>query len=224
MSKNQITPNGFSIIVPSKEKPYTGIFGKPVAAPLARAAFVNLGTPVGAPGQKPKYGLALLTPKNEGLHNKTLDQQKVHLKAIQDMCKLMAADFWGDKAGEMAAKIKRGIFGDGDRSSTGKVYEGYPGCHVINARNAYPNGHAQGWKLLNKGWVPEQIEGGMIVRCVVQPFLNNDGFSYSLRDLMVVHDDGVRFGGAPDSSHLIEELEGAAAAADANISGFGSVV
>lgn len=212
------TPNGFSIQIPTKDKPFSGIYGKDVASPLGRIAFVNLVRPAGRPGDKPKYGVALLVPKAEGLHDKTLEQQTAHLKEIQEMCKLMIQDLWGANAAENVKKIKRGIFGDGDSpSTTGKVYEGYPGNRVINARSGMPLGHSQGWRILNEGMEVERFEGGMICRLTLQPYLNADGFSYSLRAIKLIKDDGVRFGGAPDPTGVIDHLDEAVAAASADM-------
>jgi len=123
------TSNGFFIQVPTKEKPFSGIFGTDVATPLGRLAFANtLVTPAAATAsQKAKYGTAFLIPKDTGLHDKTFEQQKVHIKAIQDMCKLMVQDLWGDRAEQMLKLIKRRTFLDGDLpTSSGKVYDGYP--------------------------------------------------------------------------------------------------
>lgn len=213
------TANGFTL-----NTQWGGIFGTDIATALGRIAFISLDKPTGLNGQTPKYGLALLTPKKEGLHDKTIEQQVTHLKAIQEMCKLMVQDLWGARAEEMLKKTKRGIFVDGDTaSSTGKVYEGYPGNWVINARNASPAGHSRGWKILNPGMAPESFESGMICRLTVQPYLGPDGFSYSLRAIKMVKDDGVRFGGAPDPTGVIDNLDAAVAAASANIGEFGAL-
>ncbi len=134
------------------------------------------------------------------------------------MCKLMAQDLWGANAEENLKKIKRGYFGDGDSpSTTGKVYDGYAGTRVINARNGKPRGHNQGWRILNEGMEPEQFEAGMICRLTLQPFLNSDGYSYSLRAIKFIKDDGVRFGGAPDPASVMDHLDNAVAAVSANL-------
>lgn len=200
------TKNGFTL-----NAKWGGIFGMDIASPLGRIAFVSLDKPTGQNGQTPKYGLALLVSKTD-------EAQKAHLKAIQEMCKLMVNDLWGDRAEEMVKKIKRGFFSNGDTpSSTGLVYEGYAGNWVINARNANPNGHSRGFKILNPGMAPESFESGMICRLTIQPYLNADGFSYSLRAIKLVKDDGVRYGGAPDPTGVIDHLDEAVAAASADM-------
>jgi len=205
------TANGFTL-----NPKWGGIFGVDIATPLGRLAFVNLDKPTGQNGQTPKYGVAFLMPKGEGLHTKSYEEQKKHLVAMQEQAKLMIQDLWGARAAEMVKKMKRGIFVDGDvASSTGKVYEGYPGNWVINPRNAEPNGHSRGWKILNDGMSPEMFESGMICRLTVQPYLGVDGFSYSLRAIKLVHDDGVKFGGAPDPSGVIDNLDEAIQAVNA---------
>jgi len=194
------TANGFFI---NKGEGFIGIFGKDCVTPVGRIAFVNLETPTGKP--TPKYGLSLLVDKKD-------EASKAELKAIQEMGKLMLVDLWGDKAADMAKKIKRPVFGDGDEpSNTGKVYEGYPGNWVISARNQYSHEHARGFKILNN-MLPGQFQSGMLCRLVVCPYLNADGFSYSLRAIKLVKDDGVRFGGAPDPSSLLANLDDAVAA------------
>jgi len=199
------TPNGFSI---NKGDNYIGIFGKDIPSPLGRIAFVDtLTKAAGTP--TPKFGVALLIDKND-------EAQKPELKAIQEMAKLMAIDLWGEQAANMLKKIKRNVFSNGDEpSSTGKIYEGYPGNWVINARNAYPAGHAKGFKVYGNFEV-EQFQSGMICRLVISPYLNSDGFSYTLRAIKMVKDDGVRFGGAPDPTNLLDNLDQAVAAVTTN--------
>lgn len=200
------TANGFTL-----NPKWGGIYGQDIASPLGRIAFVSLDKATGQNGQTPKYGLALLVSKTD-------EAQKVYLKKMMDMMKLMIKDLWGDRAAEMIKKIKRGFFADGDASSsTGKTYEGYPGNWVINARNAEPNGHSQGFKILNAGMAPEAFEGGMICRLTVQPYLNADGFSQSLRAVKLIKDDGIRFGGAPDPTGVIDHLDEAVAAASVDM-------
>jgi len=82
-----------------------------------------------------------------------------------------------------------------------------------------PEGHSRGWKILNPGLSPESFEGGMICRLTVQPYLNQDGFSYSLRAIKLVKDDGVRFGGAPDPSGVMDHLDEAVSAVNADMGG-----
>lgn len=205
------TANGFVIHkgVDENGVPYSGIFGKDIPTPVGRIAFVNLAQPAGA-GNKAKYGLALLVSKTD-------EKQKPELRAIQEMAKLLALDFWGDKAADMSKRITRPIFGNGDEpSSTGKVYEGYPGHWVINAKNKKGAEHAQGFKVLGNMLV-DQFQAGMLCRLVVSPYLNKDGFSYTLRAIKLVSDDGVRFGGAPDPSSLLDNLDDAVAAVNSSV-------
>lgn len=202
---DKTTANGFYI---SKGDNYIGIFGKDCVTPVGRIAFVDtLVTPQGTP--TPKFGVTLLASKTD-------EKAKPELKAIQEMARLMALDLWGDRAQEMLKKIKRPFLNDGDEpSSTGKVYEGFPGNWVINARNKFNHEHTKGFKILNN-MLPEQFQAGMLCRLVVSPYLNSDGFSYSLRAIKFVSDDGVRFGGAPDPSSLLENLDDAVAAVQSN--------
>ncbi len=209
MSKNDKTPNGFSINKGTDLSgvPFSGIFGTDTVTPVGRIAFVDLVTPK---GQRPKYGLALLVSKTD-------EKAKPELKALQEKCKLMAIDFWGDKAGDMLKKAKRPFLGNGDEpSSTGKIYEGYAGNWVINARNKNSSDHAQGFKVLGN-MLPDQFQSGMLCRLVVAPYLNADGYSYTLRAIKLVNDDGVRFGGAPDPTGLLDNLDDAVSAVNSNI-------
>ncbi len=200
---DKTTANGFYI---HKGEGFSGIFGKDIPSPVGRIAFVNLVTPTGKP--TPKYGLALLVDKTD-------EKAKADLKAIQEMDKLMALDFWGEKAGDMLKKVKRTFFGNGDEpSSTGKIYEGYEGMWVINARNANSHENARGFKILGN-MLPDQFQSGMLCRLVICPYLNPDGYSYTLRAIKLVKDDGVRFGGAPDPTSLIDNLDEAVAAVNA---------
>lgn len=201
MAEKNKTPNGFSLNIGDG---YSGIFGKDILTPVGRIAFVNLVTPTGKP--TPKYGLSLLVDKKD-------ETAKSELKAIQEMCKLMVVDFWGDRAGEMIKKIKRPIFGDGDSpSSTGKMYEGYAGNFVLNARNQHPPEHPRGFKIAGNNIMREQFQSGMLCRLNVSPYLNADGFSYTLRAIKLIKDDGVRFGGAPDPTGLLDAVDDAAGA------------
>lgn len=213
---NTKSPNGFTVQVWTKDRPYSGIYGTDIASPLGRIAFVSLATAVGAPGQKPKFGLSLLVPKKEGLGDKSFENQKEFLVGIQKQCLLMAQDLWGDKAQDNLKLIKRQFLRNGDdESSNGKTYEGYPGNYVIIARNAMPLGHNRGWKILNPDKTVDSFESGMICRLTIQPYLNADGFSYALRAIKLIKDDGVRFGGAPDPSSTIDHLDEAVAAVSA---------
>lgn len=216
MSKNtkNKTANGFTIHSGTGKNgiPYSGIYGTALATSLGRIAFVNLAAPSGV-GDQAKYSVAHLTPKDSPENEKNM------LRAIQTICKLMMVDFWGDKAGDLFKRIKRPILVDGDEpSSTGKIYDGYPGNWIINAKNKFPAGHTQGFKILNPNMLPEQFESGMICRLVVTPYLNADGFSYGLNDIKFISakDDGVRFSGVPDSSGLIDHLDEAVAAVNSN--------
>jgi hypothetical protein len=191
---DKTTKNGFFI---SKGEGYVGIHGKDILTPPGRIAFVNLVTPTGSP--TPKYGLSLLVDKND-------QQAQKQLAEIKTMGKLMAVDLWGENAGTMIKKIKRPIFGDGDEpSSTGKTYEGYPGNLIINARNKNNHESARGFKI-HGNMLPDQFQSGMICWLIVQPYLNADGFSYTLRGVKLKEDDGKRFGGAPDPSGLFDAL------------------
>lgn len=204
------TANGFAI---HKGDNYSGIFGKPLPTPWGRAAFVStLVTPAGKP--TPKYGLALLVSKTD-------ETQLPEIKAIKDMIKLMALDLWGEQAANMLKKITRPPFKDGDEpSSTGKIYDGYAGNWVMNLRNKHPKGHQYGFKLLPEGMEPEHFEAGMPVRAFVTPYLNSDGVSYSLMSLKYLKDkdDGLRFGGIPDTTSALDSLDEAASAVNADTS------
>lgn len=204
--------NGFTF-----NRQWGGIYGTDLASPLGRIAFVSLDKPTGLNGQTPKYGLSLLVPKDDA-------DQKPFLVGIQTQCKLMISDLWGDKADEMLKKTKRPFLRSGDEpSSTGKVYEGYAGTWVIVARNGKPMGHNQGWRILNPDKTPDSFEGGMICRLTIQPYLGPDGFSYTLRAIKLVKDDGVRFGGAPDPTGVIDHLDEAVAAVSTNVADFGMI-
>lgn len=207
---DKTTANGFYI---NRGDNYIGIYGKDLPSPLGMIAFANnLKTPSGKP--TPKYGVALLVDKNDA-------EQKPQIDAIKNMAKLMAMDLWGDKAGEMLKKIKYPLLKDGNEPSTttGKVYDGYPGNWVINAKNVHNHTHSQGFKIIG-GMEPEQFESGMVCRLTICPYLNSDGFSFKLRAIKYVaaKDKGVRFGGAPDPTGVIDSLDDAVSAAASNAS------
>lgn len=205
---DKTTANGFYI---NRGDNYIGIYGKDIATPLGMIAFANgLATASGKP--KPKFAIALL-------FGKTDESVLPEVTAIKNMAKLMAVDLWGDKAGDMLKRIQYPLFGDGDQPSktTGKVYEGYEGNFVINAKNEFGAGHAKGFKILG-GMEAEQFESGMVCRLTVCPYLNSDGFSYKLRAIKYVadKDKGIRFGGAPDPTGVIDNLDQAVAAVSSN--------
>lgn len=213
MAKDNKTPNGFHIHSGKDENgvPYSGIYGKDTITPIGRLAFVHLATPQGQ-GARAAYSVNLLVDKKN-------EQYIKELKEIQQMCKLMAMDFWGARAEDMLKKIKRPFFINGDEpSSTGKVYDGYPGHWIIQARNKEPKGVTKGFKVLGSK-MAEELEAGMFARLGVTPYLNADGYSYKLRAVRFEGDDGVRFGGAPDPALLFDHLEEAVAAVANDASG-----
>jgi hypothetical protein len=174
------------------------VYGKDIFTPVGRASFVYLAEPQ-APfqaGQDPKYSISLLIPKDD-------ETAKAQLREIQTMCQKLAAQKFGSKIPPFAQPI----FRDGDD----KEYQGYPGNWVIVARNKNKSGHSQGFKILGDV-LPESIEAGMLVRLQVQPMVGQNGFSYKLRGIKLVKDDGVRFSAAPDGASLLEGLDDAVAA------------
>lgn len=195
------TKNGFTL-----NKKWGGIFGKDIASPLGRLAFVSLDKPTGMAGTTPKFGFTLLVDKTD---KKELE----FLKAIQEMYKLMCADLWGAKAPEMVAKFKYPVFRDGDEPSTaGKVYEGFEGKWVLVCKNPRGPGQVNGITIKPDATPIEKFEAGVIVRATIQPYVGPDGVSYQARAVKLVNDDGVRFGGAPDPTGVIDHLDDAVAA------------
>lgn len=205
------TKNGFNLAADK-----TAIWGPDLVSPECRIAFAdNLVTAKSSKeGAKPKFGCTLLASKSD-------EAVKADLKKIQATCALMLQDLFGDKAADAMKTFKanRMYFRDGDTpSATGKIYTGYEGMWAIVAKNEFGAGHSRGFKVIGK--LPEQFESGMIVRASIQPYLNQDGFSWGLRAIKFIKDDGTRFGGAPDASGLLDEFDSAVdAAANSNNSG-----
>lgn len=183
---------------------FGGIHGVDVASPLGRAAFLFLAKK-NTKFKPEKYGLALLIDKTD-------KEQIAQLKVIQAQCKELVTALWGDKAEENLKKIKYPMFVNGDEKSN---LQGYAGHWVINAKNEFGPGHAQGFKILNKDMEPDSFEAGMIIRCTLQPGVGPDGFFYKLRAIKKVKDDGVRFAGGPDAASVIDHLDEAVQAVNA---------
>ena len=173
---------------------YGGLHGEDIPTPVGRAAFVYLDKP-NTKFAPAKYGLTILFDKKD---KKAIEQ----LRAIQAMCTEMATELF---KGKVPKNFEQPIFRDGDGESS--KYEGFPGNWYIVAKND----KRSGFTILDDV-LPEAIEAGMLVRAQVQPYVDPKGFSYKLRGLRLVKDDGVRFKVAPDGTALIKGLDEAVAA------------
>lgn len=192
---------------------FGGVHGNDTITPVGRAAFVYLSKP-NTKFDPPKYGLTILFDKKDA---KAIEQ----LKSIQAMCAEMcdqylktayakektkpAFDAYRKKYLENTAE--QPIFRDGDKVN----YQGFAGHWYIVAKND----KRTGFVLLDEV-LPESIEPGMLVRAQVQPYCDKQGFSYKLRGLKFVKDDGVRFAMGPDGASMLRGLDDAAAAVQAN--------
>jgi hypothetical protein len=181
-----------------------GIHGESIALPrTGRISFPCLVNPGKVYN---KYQVAFLYQKNDAV---ALPQ----LKNIQHMCLAMMTAKFGAKAAEAQKLFKRSIFRDGDSSigmsKDGRIYDGYAGAYVINAAVA-PTKEGTNpidFKKVDKTpEAPSAFKGGMICDGVVQPFLNADGFSYKLKSIRLIKDDGTRWNSF-DSGSLLEDVE-----------------
>lgn len=190
---------------------YRGVYGRDVVLPLARCTFLNLKEP-NTKFNPPKYGLTLLTPKENNPEEKLL-------KDVQNMAKEMFAQLTehlhqidtkekktklslADYRNEFKIRMKYPLFRDGD---TLEKYDGHVGNWVIVAKS----GDITQVKFLD-GRTPNDFAAGQLVRAQVTPYLGPDGFSYQLRVLRLIKDDGVRLaGGGPVDmlSQLDEAVE-----------------
>lgn len=184
------------------ENKFGGLHGEDTFTPWARAAFVNLVTP-SAKFEPPKYGLVLLVPKSVDGFPAECTDKNAQLKVIQTMCKEMAAQMFGDDVPE----LEYPIFNDGDHKDYAE-YDGYAGHWVISARNAEQ-------PIMSAGQNVSGVIAGMWVRAQVQPYLNSKGFSYKLRGLKIVLDDGKRYGKAVSGTSLLDKLDDAVLSAGA---------
>lgn len=189
-----------------------GVHGNDVITPVGRAAFLYLTKrndkfPNPRTG-KGKYGITLLFKKDDEII-------KTQLKAVQDMCVDMANFFaqnqWKKTDKKIPfAKFKESVIAafagqpflrDGDTTK----YEGFSGHWYIVAKNDEISG--AGGIVLQDNRHPEEFEAGMLVRAQVQPYLDKKGFSYKLRRLKLIKDDGFRFAAAagPDLLSSLDE-------------------
>ena len=186
--------------------PKDGVHGNDVVTPVGRCAFLNLDKP-NTTFDPPKYGLTLLFKKDD-------EAAKAQLKAMQAMCLEMADVFaknlWNKtdkkipfakfKEATVAKMAAQPIFRDGDMAK----YESHHGCWYIVAKNA---------KITEvtflDGRIPQEFEPGMLVRCQVQPYVDQKGFAYKLRGIRLVKDDGERFRTAPSGGNLLAAIDDA---------------
>lgn len=195
---------------------YGGMHGEDQASPLGRIAFLYLDKP-NTKFDPPKYGLTHLYDKNN-------EEVKKTLKAIKNHCLEMASEFCKylyekDKPkvslDEFSKSIIAGfagqpIFRDGDLAK----YEGFPGNYYIVAKND---------ALKNITFIGDtantEYEGGQICRIQIQPYLDKKGFSYKLRGIKLVKDDGVRFKKAPPGDSKIKDMDIDSAVEEASMNG-----
>lgn len=187
---------------------YRGIYGKDVVLPLARCTFLNLKEP-NTKFNPPKYGLTLLVQKENNPEENLLQAAKTvcsemlaqlteylhQLDTKEKKTKLSLADY----RKEFKIRMKYPHFRDGDSL---EKYDGHVGNWVIVAKA----GDITKVKILD-GRTPDDFIAGQIVRAQVTPYLGPDGFSYQLRALRLIKDDGVRLagGGAVDMLSQLDD-------------------
>lgn len=183
---------------------------EPLVSPVGRAAFVYLTQPNSRfvrPGSddKPSYGLTVLFPKDD-------EEVKAGLKLIQDRCVELFEEYCRVGYAKTPKKVKyeafkasiregmaaQPIFRDGDTAS----YNGFENTWTMKLSNV----NIDDIKFY-KGQGASDFEAGMRVRAVITPSLSGKGFSYKLRALKLVEDDGVRFVSAPDVVSLLSGLD-----------------
>lgn len=192
------------------------IYGEDVITPKCRAQFVHLvtpNTPRGFENSRKKYRIVLCQPKN--LEGGEKELRKKHLEMCNAMfmqltealhaldtkakkTKLSLADY----RKEYQQKMKYAPYRDGDTSGD---YDGYAGCELIHANAA---GEDKEGRVIDPtdaivfldGIIPQDIKAGMLVRAQIQPCLGEQGFSYTLRRIRLLADDGTRYssGGGTD--------------------------
>jgi len=189
---------------------FGGLHGSDTLTPVGRIAFVNLAKP-NVKFDPPKYGATLLFDKKDETVLKTL-------KSIQALCNDMAEEFCKilfarEKPKMLYPKFKEAIiagfaaqpiFRDGDM----KEYDGFAGNWYIVAKNDKRPGMSGGIKILDDK-MPEEFESGMLVRAQIQPYLDKKGFSYKMRGIRMLADDGIRFSVAPDGASLLAAMDDA---------------
>lgn len=193
---------------------YGGIHGNDIFTPLCRIAFVELVNP-NTKFVPHKYGCTLLADKKD-------ETVKKQLKEIQTMCTAMAeqmiqasyAKLKGVKpelelyrAQVLSGMTGQPIFRDGDTTA----YEGFAGHWALVCKNKARFPDKDGFIILNNT-PPEAFVAGMLVRAQVQPYCDPKGFSYKLRGLNLVKDDGLRYASAVTGVSLLAGLDEAVAA------------
>lgn len=177
-----------------------------VITPVARLSFPALFEPKAMePGQEPKYSATLLFP---------LDAD---LSALKKAAAAAAEEKFGAKAKDLikAGKIKWPIKDQADKSHL----QGYTEGSFIAARSSAKPGVVNA--ALQPIIDPADVFAGVLVRASVSAYaydhpVGGKGVSFSLNNVMVVRDDGVRFDGrsSPDQDFAeFKDDEPAAAAA-----------
>lgn len=188
-----------------------GIHGNLYPTGMGRLSFVHLKEP-NTKYKPAKYGFNLIFLPEYAENNKDLNG------AIKDECRKMAQCYVKTHLAKYARQLKKPalteaellqikvahwnskqpIFRDGD--ATG--YAEYAGATYIVCKNESPD-------FTCIGLTRSEFEAGMLCRCVVQPYLGEDGFAYKVTTLKLIKDDGVRYKSAPTGASMLDGLDAA---------------
>lgn len=163
---------------------FGNIFGEQMLTPMGRADYCFLNEP--NDHFKPaKYSVNILFKKGE--------TDKADLNKMIAKCGELAKQKYGDKK----TGFKYGPIRDGDAEND-KGKAPHPGYYYIKATSAtkVPTIQSKGGR--NVDIEAATILPGNLIICMVQPIMFDDGFSWGLRGVQFVKDDGVKFFHGPD--------------------------
>lgn len=162
------------------------MFGKEdLVTPVGRVQWVYLNEPNAKFGD-PKYSCVLLVPKT--------DENKQAFANILAECQSMSSEKYGKKIPEFKYPPVRdgnADYNDGE----GKKGEEYKDCWWIKASCIEPPAV---FDAKREDIAPDSIKAGMHCRLLIQPIMFDNGFSYRLKAVQFVKDDGTRYRGAFD--------------------------
>jgi hypothetical protein len=176
---------------------FGGLHSPDLITPWARASFVNLKSP-STKFDPPKYGVTLLCPRNEAEYPEACKDKKAPLKIFQQTAIEMAEMLFGAKVPDLEYNFLRD--GNSFVDNDGEIYTGFKDQFVIVAKNSEQPTPATGQSF-------DTIVAGVWVRAQVQMYLNKDGYSYKLRGIKFLLDDGVRYNSAPPGDSMLNELD-----------------
>ncbi len=204
------------------EDKFGGLHGKDTYTPIGRIAFVYLVNPNTYQGDgkaNSTYSVSILISKEKDAQtDAVVEKIKKELKPLQDAWvlkehkKTPKVPFDKFREAKLVGMAARPWIKDGDM----KTYEGFAGHNYIQANNKVRDG--KGGILFLDGRAPEEFEGGMICRLQLTPRVDSNGFSWKLKAIRLIQDDGFRFNIASGPPDLLSGLDDAVAAATASLS------